>query len=85
VNVTADVDTVNLTAAREDLDLLATKIKSLEDANATIPTRVQGKSRTQQIAEITRQLLYLQHLCRRVENAIMDEYWHVRGQDDHLS
>lgn len=83
MNAMTEQDTVDLDAVRQEVDLLLSKMQALEDA--TIPTRVRGKSRTQEIAEITRQMLYLQHLCRRVENAIMDEYWHVRGQDDHLS
>lgn len=76
-----DSDRVNLVAVHESLDLLTTKVRDLE--NVPIPVRAAGRIGTQQAAEVTRQLLYLQHLCRRVENAIMDEYWHTRGQDDH--
>lgn len=72
-----------MTDVRDALDLLITKVGQVE--NLAIPTRSTGKSLTQERAELTRQLLYLQHLCRRVEQAVMDEYWHTRGQNDHLA
>lgn len=83
MNAMTEQDTVDLDAVRQEVDLLLSKMQALEDA--TIPTRVRGKSRTQEIAEITRQLLYMQHLARRIDNAIMDQFWRVRGQEDHLT
>jgi hypothetical protein len=76
-------DAVDMTGVREELTLLSEKIAAIE--NNPIPDRVRGRSRTQEMAEVTRQLLYLNHLAERVRMAIMDEYWHVRGQDDHLA
>jgi hypothetical protein len=76
-------DAVDMTGVREELTLLLAKIDCIEDN--PIPDKVKGRSRTQEMAEVTRQLLYLNHLAERVRMAIMDEYWHVRGQDDHLA
>lgn len=73
---------IDLHEVREELQLLTEKVNAMEDTK--IPAKAPGRDRSAQLSEVTRNLLYLQHLCRRVENAVMDQYWLARGHDDHL-
>lgn len=75
---TPDTDAIDLELINSELKLITEKVAALNDA-AEFPTRTKGRSRTQELADLTRQLMFLSHLCRRLDIAIMDEYWHVRG------
>ena len=43
-----------------------------------IPTRVAGKSRAADAAELTRELLRVAHLLDKAKVYVMDQYWSVK-------
>jgi hypothetical protein len=73
-----DTDTIDLDLINSELRLIAEKVAALGET-AEFPARTRGRSRTQELADLTRQLMFLSHLCKRLDTAVMDEYWHVRG------
>lgn len=81
-DVDTDYSTVNLGAASANLELLQRRLVDLD--GTAIPPKASGRARSAELAELTKELLFLTHLCDRVKTAIMDEYYVSRGVTEHL-
>ncbi len=77
--------TVDLTEAIRLLGLAVDKCQELNGRPLTEPSkdRDREKDRVKALAEVQRQLLFLGHLGKRFETAVLDEYHAVRGFEDH--
>ena len=72
-------DSVNLTTARESMRAAWDQLDQID--GYTYPIRMPGKSRAAELANIAKNLLYLGHLLRRAETAVLDEYYVSKGFD----
>jgi hypothetical protein len=72
-------DSVDLTTARESMQAAWEQLDHI-DGHA-YPMRMVGKSRSAELANIAKNLLYLGHLLRRAETAVLDEYYVSKGFD----
>ncbi|MGZ4745654.1 MAG: hypothetical protein ACXVYY_01090 [Oryzihumus sp.] len=57
-------------------------LETLENLNGKEVRRDDPKDRVNRgdVANITRDLLYVQHLCDAVKVTVGDEYWSIRGR-----
>lgn len=78
----ADYDHVDLAVATDLMNLLSARLRSAH--GSTIPPREYGRARSAELAKLTKELLFISHLARKVEIAVMDEYYITRGETDHL-
>jgi hypothetical protein len=67
---------------REVADLLhtATTRLQVQDGKAVAGREI-TRDRSAELARLTKELLYLAHLCKKAETAVLDEYWVVKGFD----
>jgi hypothetical protein len=72
-------DSVDLTTARESMRAAWEQLDQID--GYTYPVRMPGKSRAAELANIAKNLLYLGHLLRRAETAVLDEYYVSKGFD----
>lgn len=82
MTVTDDYDHVDLSNARETLRQAIRRLDQLDGTK--IPPRQTGRARTAELASLTKQLLFVGHLCRRAEVEILDEYYVAKGETEHL-
>jgi len=72
-------DSVDLTIVRESMQAAWEQLEQID--GYAYPVRMPGKSRAAELANIAKNLLYLGHLLRRAETAVLDEYYISRGWD----
>jgi hypothetical protein len=72
-------DSVDLTTARESMRAAWEQLEQID--GYAYPVRMPGKSRAAELANIAKNLLYLGHLLRRAETAVLDEYYVSKGFD----
>jgi hypothetical protein len=72
-------DSVDLTTVRESMQAAWEQLEQFD--GYTYPVRMPGKSRAAELANIAKNLLYLGHLLRRAETAVLDEYYVSKGFD----
>lgn len=69
----------------EVAELLKTALDRIPRSDGrSVPAQLTGRDRSAELAGLTRDLLYLAHLCKKAETAAMDEYWVLKGQTEHL-
>lgn len=71
---------VDTRASVEALQEVITALQAID--GASIPTASWGKSRTGEMARLTRELLRMDHLLNRAKVLVMDEYWYVKEPDE---
>lgn len=76
------VDSVDLTELEEVLSTIATHVAKIHGRRT--PTSGERKEISAQKADITRELLFIAHLCDRARIATLDEYQTIKGFSDHV-
>lgn len=70
--------------AKEALDLMSkasTRLEKLDGMIASDPK--QGRDSSARNAVISKELLYIAHLCHKAETLVLDEYHSFKGETDH--
>jgi hypothetical protein len=72
--------------ANEAMDLCDQAILHLDRLNGTeaIDPK-QGRNASAANAVTSKELLYIAHLCRKAETAVMDQYHSFKGESDHFT
>lgn len=76
------MSTVNLSAVHDLLGAALDRAIALDGRE--IPERMAGKSRSAELAEINKDLVFLSHLLDKARVLTLDAYQSVRGFDEHL-
>lgn len=73
---------VDLRPALDSLQVLSRRLHQIDGRE--IPPKQMGRARSAELAELTKELLFLTHLCDRVKVQVMDEYYVARGITEHI-
>ena len=77
-----DYSHVDLSRATELVQLLASRLEGMHGRH--IPDRQAGRARSAELAELSKELLFLSHLSRSIDLEIMSEYFVAKGETSHL-
>lgn len=79
----APADAIDLSEVNDLLQVISERLPELD--GKTLNPKITGRDRSAELAYLTKELLYLAHLCKKAETLVLDEYWVVKGQVAHLS
>lgn len=79
----SDTYTVDLTETIDFLRMAREIAATVQDTEVMMP-HVKGAANVQARANVTKQLLFIKHLCDRAGLAAMDSYFAAKGETLHL-